>query len=188
MANTLKSQLSFANVASGGTAVLAHGIQLNGTALEPDFISIENPLFDYVSSTDTTVTVINNGPDVDSCRILCELWHTIERVFGDGSKNLPSKPFISRGVDDGGGGSDTTQRFTYECDGSEGSDFFITLPAARADDDYIPQVTNGGVTELLVFDCPDIVAGDRTTTQFRVITSAAVQAGDLLDVVVGQRT
>jgi hypothetical protein len=99
MANVLKSQLSFANVAPGATATLAHNLSLDGVALQPDAISIENPDFDCVSSTTTTVTVINNGPDVADCRILCEFWHSFERVFGDNAtQSLTGKPFISRGV------------------------------------------------------------------------------------------
>lgn len=81
-----------------------------------------------------------------------------------------------------------TQAFTYTCTGAEGSDFVITLPTAQPNDNYIPQVTLGGVTALFMVDCPDILATDRQTTQFRVITSAAVQAGDRLDVVIRTRT
>lgn len=188
MTNTLKSQLSYLAVAAGGQATLPHHIQLNDTNIQPDHIDIENPSFDYVSSTTTTVTMINNSLAPASCRILCELWHTIERVFGDGSQNLPAKPFISRGSSGGGGSASTAQVFTYVCTGAEGSDFNITLPAARMDDNYVPQVTCGGVTQVMAFDLPDLLAGDRTTTQFRVITSVAVTAADRLDVTVQERT
>jgi hypothetical protein len=98
VANTLKSQLTFTNVAPGATATLPHTIKLNGTDIEPDHLAFENQDFDYVSSTVTTLTVINNGVAVATGRVLCELWHTIERVFGDGTQNLPNKPFIDRGV------------------------------------------------------------------------------------------
>lgn len=89
-------------------------------------------------------------------------------------------------VDDGGGGGGgaTITAFRYTADGSEGSDFFIPLPAAQANDSYFLTMTTSGVTELLVVDLPDIAAGDRTTTQFRVITSAAVQLGDQFDIFV----
>lgn len=189
MTNTLKSQLSYLAVPAGGQATLPHNIKLNGTDIQPDHIDIENPDFDYVSSTTTTVTMVNNSLVAASCRILCELWHTIERVFGDGSQNLPNKPFISRGSGGtGGGGGSTDQIFTYPATGAEGTDFFITLPAARLDDNYIPQVTCGGVATIMAFDLPDLLVGDRTTTQFRVITTVAPTAGDLLDVTVQERT
>jgi hypothetical protein len=187
VANTLKSQLTY-TLAAGASLALPHNLSLNGTGAEPDFISIENPDFDYVSSTTTTVTMINNGLVLASCRILCELWHTIERVFGDGTPALPAGPFISRGVNMSGGATTPDQVFTYTCTGAEGSDFFIVLPVARPDDDYVPQVSCGGVTGILTFDMPDLVALDRTTTQFRVVSSAVVQLADRLDVTVQQRS
>lgn len=78
--------------------------------------------------------------------------------------------------------------YTYTATGAEGSDFVIPLPATRVDDNYVPQVTCGGVDASLTFDCPDLISSDRTTSQFRVIASAALQAGDRLDVVVHPRT
>lgn len=93
---------------------------------------------------------------------------------------------VDSGGSVGGGGALTV--FTYVCTGAEGSDFFIPLPIALVDDNYIPQVTKGGVAALYDLECPDLVAADRTTVQFRVITAAAVQLGDRLDVVVHQRT
>ncbi len=104
MANTLKSQLVFTSVPAGGTAALPHGLQLNGAPRQPDHIEFENADFDYVSSSATTVTVINNGTSAATCRVLCELWHTFERVFADGEENLASKPFVDRGVGGSGGG------------------------------------------------------------------------------------
>ena len=187
MATTLKSQLEYTTVAAGATAVLSHNLNVQGFSRAPDEISFENQIFDYVSHTSTTLTVVNNGAVAASCRVLCELWHTFERVFGDGSQNLPSKPFVNRGVDLASAGA-VDQVFTYTCTGAEGSDFVITLPAARADDDYVPQVTCGGTTAIYGVDCPDLIAGDRTTTQFRVVTSAAVQLADRLDVTIQQRT
>jgi hypothetical protein len=97
-ANVLKSQLSFVAVAPGAVAVLAHGLSVDNVAQQPDAIAIENQDFDYVSSTTTTVTVINNGAAAASCRILCEVWHTFERVFGgNATTSLTGKPFVSRG-------------------------------------------------------------------------------------------
>jgi hypothetical protein len=102
-------------------------------------------------------------------------------------EHLANPPFVSLG----GGGSSSggaAQAFTYVATGAEGSDFFITLPVAQANDNYIPSVSNGGVADILIFDMPDIIAGDRTTTQFRIITSASIQAGDRLDVLIFSRT
>jgi hypothetical protein len=187
VANTLKSEVTY-TLAAGASLALPHNLQLNDTSFEPDIISFDDPNFDYVSSTSTTVTIINNGLALASCTILCELWHTIERVFGSNAQNLAVKPFINRGSGGGGGGASTTQVFTVIATGAEGSDFFVVLPAARPDDNYVPQVTCGGTNTILAFDHPDLVALDRTTTQFRVVASAAVTAADRLDVTVQQRS
>lgn len=89
----------------------------------------------------------------------------------------------------GSGSGGALAAFTYTCTGAEGDSFTITIPGGPiATDDYIVQVTPGGVTALYAIDCPDIAPTDRTTTEFLVETSAAVQAGDRLDVVLTERT
>lgn len=103
MATTLKAVLQFTAVPAGGTATLTHGLNVGGTAAVPDAIALDNPAFDYVSSSSTTVTVINNDTAAGSCDVLCEKWHTVERAFGDGAAALPVAPFISRGAAAGGG-------------------------------------------------------------------------------------
>ena len=72
------------------------------------------------------------------------------------------------------------QDFIYTATGSEGSDFFITLPVAWANDSYYVQVDLGGVADSIAIDLPNIAGSDRTTTQFRVVTTASLQSGDLL--------
>jgi hypothetical protein len=89
MATTLKAVLQFTAVPAGSTATLAHGLNVGGTAVVPDAIALDNPAFDYVSSTTTTVTVVNNDTAAGSCDVLCEKWHTVERAFGDGAAALP---------------------------------------------------------------------------------------------------
>lgn len=87
----------------------------------------------------------------------------------------------------GGGGSfgdATIQRFVAA--GGE-QDFMITLAAARATDVYSVWPTLSGVAAIIGIDCPDILAGDRTTTQFRVVTSAALVAGDIIDFLIADR-
>lgn len=102
MPNILKSQLEYIAVAPGATATLPTTLSLSGVDYPPDIISFDNPDFDYSSHTTTTLTVINKGAVVASCRVLCEHWHTIERSFGSNSTlNLPNRPFVNRGVDGG---------------------------------------------------------------------------------------
>jgi len=193
MANRLKAELTFANVAAGATATLAHGLNLNGTGLIPDRVvfDINSAGFDVSAVDDTNLTVINNNGFVATAAVLVERWHSIERVFGDSALaivtgGLTPRPLVS-GVGPGAGAG-RTDVFTYICTGAEGSDFFIPLPAARVDDNYVPRVSCGGVATILAFNLPDLAAADRTTLQFRVIASAAVQIGDRLDVTVFQRT
>jgi hypothetical protein len=43
------------------------------------------------------------------------------------------------------------------------------------------------VAVIFVMDMPDLLAADRTTTQFRVVTSIALTAGDQIDFLVQDR-
>jgi hypothetical protein len=63
----------------------------------------------------------------------------------------------------------------------------VTLPSTRATDIYNVVGTCAGVAIIFVMDCPDIAASDRTTTQFRVVTSIALTAGDQIDFLVQDR-
>lgn len=76
------------------------------------------------------------------------------------------------------------QAFRFTATGAEGSDFMVNLPVARASDVYRVQGTKAGVALLFDIDCPDLLAADRTTTQFRVVTSGPVTAGDQIDFLV----
>lgn len=186
MANRLYQVLSFANVPAAGQATLPHNININDVALLPDRLETDNSDFSIVSVTTTAVTVQNDGIGVDSVDVLLERWHTILREFG-GVQNtdLTPQPFIVIGGGAGGGGAiGNLQSFRYVATGAEGSDFFVSLPAARPTDNYRVEICCSGVTSILTFDLPDLVAGDRTTTQFRVISSASVSALDQFDITV----
>ena len=61
------------------------------------------------------------------------------------------------------------------------SDFFVTLPLVRANDTYRVQGTLAGVALIVGFDCPDLVAADRTVAQFRFVSSAPMTAADQID-------
>lgn len=192
MATKLKAQLVFTNIGAGAQSTQTHGLNVQGLALVPDHLHFDNANFGYVSSSTTTVTVINNGVVAGTCRVLCELWHTFERPFAvpltEYVVQLPNPPFVSLGGSGSGSGGGVSQAFTYTCTGAEGSDFFITLPFAQANDNYIPTASCGGVEQIFTVDLPDIAVGDRTTTQFRVITSADVRLSDRIDVLIVPRT
>ena len=73
------------------------------------------------------------------------------------------------------------QRFRYTATGSEGTDFSITLPAARASDDYIITASLSDVAAIFGMSFPNGLAGDRTTTIFRVVTTAPLVSGDIIE-------
>lgn len=65
---------------------------------------------------------------------------------------------------------------------ADGSDFFVTFPSAQANDDYTllhPTLINSSV--IVGFYLPDVVAGDRTTTQFRCVTTAPLPNGAIVE-------
>jgi hypothetical protein len=69
------------------------------------------------------------------------------------------------------------QNFVYTVGAGDGSDFFVTLPTPRANDlyDVTPNQISGAFTAFII--CPDDAPGDRTTTAFRVVTSATLPVG-----------
>lgn len=84
--------------------------------------------------------------------------------------------------------STSAQSFRYTVTGAEPdpSDFFIALPTTRPTDTYKLAGQLSGVTDLIPFDLPDVAAGDRTTTQFRIIGSTPFVAGDQIDFVISE--
>ncbi len=99
--------------------------------------------------------------------------------------NQPGLPVVNvAAVPDGGGGSSgggVAQRYTAV--GGE-SDFFVTLAVPQATDTYKVSGTCAGCAFTVGIDCPDLIATDRKTTEFRVITTLALTALDQLDFVI----
>ena len=95
----------------------------------------------------------------------------------------PGLPLVniaaSSGGGGGGGGSGNAQRFTYVATGAEGDTFTLNLPAARANANYIAQVTGGGLAGQLLFDTPRT---QYTVNSFQVKASAPLVAGDVLNI------
>lgn len=84
----------------------------------------------------------------------------------------------------GGSGNAQLAKQRYTATGSEGTDFMVTLSVAQSDDLYavIPLQVKG--SSVVFIECPDDAGGDRTTTQFRVLLSGALTAGDKIDFLV----
>lgn len=174
----------------GAQVVLNHNLNVgpNLTPVLADEVAFDNPEFDYVSMTTTTITVINRGDGVQSSNVRITHFHTYDREYGARqTTDLTPQPFVIRGASTSGSSGSSQQNFRYTCTGAEGSDFLVTLPAARSDDSYVVIATLAGVAAIFGVDCPDLLAGDRTTTQFRVVTSANVVAGDQIDFIVADR-
>lgn len=71
-------------------------------------------------------------------------------------------------------------KILYVATGAEGSDFSVTIPTAMTNDSY-GVTCMSQVGDVPAVQCPDVAAGDRTTTAFRVVTSADLTAGDTLE-------
>lgn len=190
MSATLQQILATGNVNPGAQVVLTHNLTVGPylTPVLPDEVAFDNPEFGYVSSTTTTITVINRGDGVQSANVRVTHFHTYDREFGAvQTTDLTPQPFVIAGAATSGSAGSSLQAFRYTATGAEGSDFNVPLPAARADDSYVVVATLSGVASIVGIDCPDLLAGDRTTLQFRVITSGAVTAGDQIDFIVTDR-
>ena len=187
MRPTLQQILPTGNVNPGAQVVLTHSLNVGpySTPVLPDEVAFDNPDFDYVTCTTTTITVINRGAGVQSANVRVTHFHTIEREYGAAATtNLTPQPFIIRGATISTSPAGSLQAFRYTATGAEGSDFTVLLPSARSDDSYSVIATLASVASIFGISCPDTLAGDRTTTQFRVITSGALTAGDQIDFVV----
>ena len=80
-----------------------------------------------------------------------------------------------------------TQRFRYTAGAIVSSDFSVILPEAMPDDGYIVSAQLVDAGAILGIRCPDTLAGDRTTTEFRVILTAPLAAGETIDFLISDR-
>jgi hypothetical protein len=74
----------------------------------------------------------------------------------------------------------------YKATGGEGTDFMVTIGATLLNNVYEVYWAPKGVSMIPAVDLPARRAGDRTTTHFRVVTSAALTAGDTLSFLIFQ--
>lgn len=104
MASRLLQIIAFSNVGAGGQSSQAHALNIEGTAVVPDFVALDNADFEIVSVSTTAVTVQNNGGAPASCNVWLERKHTIDRALGGAILNLTPQPFVVTGGGGGGGG------------------------------------------------------------------------------------
>lgn len=89
---------------------------------------------------------------------------------------------------DGGGGSAcssgscaSTRIVTYVGTGAEGVDFSVPIGTTLAADTYnVGLLGIAGAVNFPILDFPNVLAGDRTTTAFRVLAAAPLTVGDIL--------
>lgn len=186
MPTQLNQVLAFTGVGAGATVALAHNINVNAIPVLPDLVFRDNGDFAIVSVTTTTVTVRNDGAVVASLNVWLWRQHSMDRAYGGVLTNLSPQPFVPAAG--GAGGTGGTLVFRYTVTGAEPdrSDFMVTLPAPQLVDTYKVVATLAGVSQIVGIDCPDIAAGDRTLTQFRVVTTLALVAGDQIDFMVSE--
>lgn len=190
--NRLYNILTFTNIGPGASSAQNHLLNVTSAGANvdkiPDFIWGNNEQFS-LSANSTQITVTNNGAVAATIEVWACFLHSILREFGASqTTNLSPDPYILIGGGQGGAPSGIEQRFTYTATGAEGSDFFVTLPVARATDTYLVFYALDGVTSIVGIDCPNLAANDRTLTQFRVITTGALTAVDQISFLVANPT
>ncbi|HEY4238995.1 MAG TPA: hypothetical protein VGM88_04235 [Kofleriaceae bacterium] len=80
------------------------------------------------------------------------------------------------------------QNFIYSCGAGDGSNFLVNLPAARANNTYFVTASLENTTNIYGFEMPNTGGSDRSTTQFRVVTTAPVTSGDKIEFHVYEQT
>jgi hypothetical protein len=94
--NTLKSLLEVSDLGPGAEVTIPHNLHRFGVSQIPDHVGRDNASLEVLESdvTATDVTVRNTSDLPQSGRILCELWHSVERAFGARQVTEISPPFI----------------------------------------------------------------------------------------------
>lgn len=70
---------------------------------------------------------------------------------------------------------------SYTATGLEGTDFMVPIGTTLADDEYsVGLFSFESTTNVPICAFPNADAGDRTQTEFRVLTAAVLTAGDVL--------
>jgi hypothetical protein len=178
MATTLHEVLTFADIPPGGIATLPHTLNVNQVPVPPDILFRDNGNFTIIAASDVSVTVQNTAAGVETLNAWLFVLHTMERQFGSVEiTSLSPQPFIPAASGGGGGGS-TAISFRYIASGGE-IDFTVSLPFAWSSANYNILCSCQGVATIPGIDLPDGL-GDRTNTQFRVVLSFALTAGDTL--------
>jgi len=157
MSTRLIQIVATGNLGAGGSIVIPHDLNIDGTAVKPDFIAFDATGFSAVA-TATTVTVTNDNTGAASSNVWLERKHTIPRQLG-GDVLSPSPFVVADGVEGGGGGSPVNEVALVEQVGD---------PAAVANQAIVYSKDAAGITQAFVR------ASDGTITQLTPAGVAAV--------------
>jgi hypothetical protein len=103
MAEHLVQILHFANVPSGGSASLAHGLNVADVAKVPDILALDTSAPFNVTGDSVNVTVTNTGSATATVDVMAIYLHSVQRAFGAaGVDSETPNPFVIRG---GAGGT-----------------------------------------------------------------------------------
>lgn len=182
MASQLQNILTFNAVAPAATVLLPHLLNIRGRAVVPDKLWVVVDGTVTVTADDTNVSVTNDGAANVDVTVLAYHDHSINREFGDvANKELLPQPLVMVCTPAGSSApSSTVQSFRFTATAIAQS-AIVALPAARANNNYLIEVTLAGVTQFMLVDCP---VANRTTTQFTLTTSTSMAVGDAFDIVV----
>lgn len=125
------------------------------------------------------------GPGGCASGVIAAQWARVRRKgYSSFFPGSPPVCYLGAAADAGGGGGgglQNVQAFTYTATGAEGSDFNVSLPAARASTSYGIWWSIGDAAVIFSARFP---RADRALAQFRVLTTTALTAGDEIDFIV----
>lgn len=107
MATCLKALVPITALAPSATVVVAHGLNVGGYGRKPDEAKVDHGDLVVTATSAGTITVTNQGSSSATGRVLCEVWHSSDRVLG-GPAALAGGTFVPATGGSGGGGSGVT--------------------------------------------------------------------------------
>ena len=104
MATILKNIIPFTGLVVGVPVIKLHGLNINGAAVKPQSVGMDEPGFDVVADA-TTVTVTRTADAlVDAVDVFCDRWYSMEALTPPGSLNAFTPFYYAAGGADGSTG------------------------------------------------------------------------------------
>lgn len=126
-----------------------------------------------------TTAPLTGGGDLSADRTLGLADTTVvPGVYTNLNATIDSKGRITAAAS--GSAGSAPRVVTYIATGLEGVDFTVTIGVTLAADNYEIFYGIAGAADLPILDFPNVLAGDRTTTTFRVLAAVQPTAGDII--------